>query len=195
MRPAALLPVHCDFPRSYEFKVLESYPLVNPAEEFHQFPTRLEEGDRTGIYLRVMPPGAAPWVGFFAQGFASDQVANGIYSCPAPQSICVAASGYAYLVDAVNPQNWLQIEQRPVVEVRPIPALKLLLLIGFTTITALGTDGQLWTTERLSWEGLSIRDVQGTVLHGMGWDLMADKEVPFELDLLTGISKGGARPK
>jgi hypothetical protein len=70
-----------------------------------------------------------------------------------------------------------------------------MLLVGFTTITALGADGQLWTTERLSWEGLSIREVQGNVLHGMGWDLMADKEVPFELDLLTGISKGGARPR
>jgi hypothetical protein len=195
MSAVAVPAFHYHFPRSYEIKLLESYSLVNPVEELHQFPARLEEGDRTGIYLRITPGALPAWVGFFAKGFDSSQVASGIYSCPDPDSLCVVAGGYAYMVKAADPESWVQIEQRPVVLVKPLPELKLLLFVGFTTISGLGESGRLWTTHRLSWEGISIASFQGTVLHGLGWDMMTDKEVPFEVDLVTGESKGGARPQ
>jgi hypothetical protein len=186
--------IHYVFPHHYEVKLLASYSLLHPAEKLYQFPAELEEGDRNGIHLRVMPAGSAAWIGFFALGFESGQVASGIFSCPDPDWVCVVAGGYAYAVDSANPARWMQIEQRPVTEVRAVPELKLLLFTGFTTITALGESQRLWTTERLSWEGLSVKDIQGATLHGMGWDVITDKEVPFEVDLLTGKSKGGARP-
>lgn len=186
--------IHYLFPHNYEVKLLESYSLLHPAEKLYQFPAELEEGDRGGTHLRVMPQGSAAWIGFFALGFESVEVASGIFSCPDADWICVAAGGYAYAVDTGNPARWMQIEQRPVTEVRPVPELKLLLFTGFTSITVLGESQRLWTTERLSWEGVSVKDIQGAALHGMGWDAVTDKEVPFEVDLLTGKSKGGARP-
>lgn len=182
------------FPHNYGVTLLESYSLVHPAEKLHQFPAELEEGDRSGLYLRVIPKESAVWIGFFALGFESTQVAHGIFSCPDPDWLCVVAGGYVYVVDTANPSRWMQIEQRPVVEVRPVPDLKLLLFTGFTTITGLGASRQLWTTERLSWEGVHITEIRGKVMHGFGWDAITDKEVPFEVDLLTGKSKGGARP-
>jgi len=190
----AAIHVNYVFPHNYEINVRESYSLIHPAEKLYQFPAQLEEGDRTGVYLRVAKKDCGPWIGFFAQGFDSDEVANGVYSCPDPDWLCAVARGYAYLVDSANPQRWVQIEQRPVVAVRALPELKLLLFVGFTSITVLGESQQLWTTERLSWEGISISAIQEATLHGMGWDAPADKEVPFEVDLLTGKSKGGARP-
>lgn len=186
--------LHYFFPHNYEVKVLESYALAHPAEKLHQYPAVLEEGDRTGLYLRVTPAGSPVWIGFFAQGFDSPDVACGIFSCPDPDWMCAVASGYAYLVDAADPDRWIRVEQRPVVEARAVPELNLLLFAGFTSITALGESQRLWTTERLSWEGISIADIRGATLHGMGWDAIADKEVAFEVDLLTGKSKGGARP-
>ncbi|HEY6250777.1 MAG TPA: hypothetical protein VI685_12520 [Candidatus Angelobacter sp.] len=182
------------FSHSYEVKVLESYALVHPAEKLHQYPSVLEEGDRSGLYLRVAQQGFATWIGFFAQGFDSTEVAHGVFSCPDPDWLCVVASGYAYLVDSTNPQHWIQVEQRPVAEVRTVPELKLLLFTGFTSITALGESQKLWTTERLSWEGIYVTDIHGSCLRGTGWDAIADKEVAFEVDLLTGKSEGGARP-
>jgi len=164
------------FPRNYEVKALESYSLVHPAEKFHQFPAQLEEQDRNGVYVRVVPKEAPAWIGFFALGFESEQVASGIYSCPDPNSLCVAVGGYVYI------------------EVRALPELKLLLFTGFTSITAFGEAGPLWTTEKLSWEGITAIEVKEQTLYGNGWDALADKEVPFEVDLLTGVSKGGARP-
>src|SRR5205807_7586074 len=59
------------FPRNYEAKVVESYGLVNPVEKLHHFPAMLDEGDRSGIYVRVVPQKANSWVGFFALGFES----------------------------------------------------------------------------------------------------------------------------
>lgn len=186
--------VNYAFPHNYEVKALESYSLVQAAETLHQFPTRLEEGDRTGIYLQVAPKTSAAWIGFFALGFESPQAARGVFSCPDPDWVCAVSGGYAYAVDTRNPQRWMQIEQRPVVEVKPVAELKLLLFAGFSSITALGESQRLWTTERLSWEGISLADIQGQTLHGMGWDAITDKEVAFEVDLLTGNSRGGARP-
>ena len=55
------------FPRNYEIKALESYSLVHPAEKLYQFPVQLEEADRTGVYVRVVPKEGNPWVGFFAK--------------------------------------------------------------------------------------------------------------------------------
>lgn len=188
------LSVNYVFPHNYEVRVLESYSLVNPAEKLHQYPAALEEGDRSGLYLRVVPEGSPSWIGFFFKGFDSPEVAHGIFSCPDPNWICAVASGYAFLVDVSNPERWIQIEQRPVVELRAVPELELLLFVGFTSITILGESQRICTTERLSWEGISISGIQGSCLHGMGWDAVADKEVPFELDLISGKSKGGARP-
>lgn len=187
--------IHEVFPCNCSVQALESYSLLNPAEKLYQFPARLEEGDRTGTYVRVTPGKSPAWVGFFALGFDSREVASGIYSCPDPDWLCVIAGGYGYIVNAASPDQWRQIEQRPIVQVKAVAELKLLLFVGFTSISCLGEGNHLWTSERLSWEGISISNIEGAVLHGMGWDAITDKEVPFQLDLLTGKSTGGAKPR
>ena len=80
------------------------------------------------------------------------------------------------------------------VDMRVLSQQGLLLFVGFTSITAVGSSGIAWTTERLTWEGLTITDIDGDKLLGHGWDALADKEVPFEVDLKTGKHTGGARP-
>ncbi len=182
------------FPHNYEVKLLEAAPPVHPVEKLHHYPVELEEGDRSGIYLRVTPRDGKPWTGFFALGFESGQVVSAVCSCPDPESVCAIAGGYAYMVKATDPTRWFRIEQRPVVELRALPDLGLLLFTGFTSISALDAQGLRWTTERLSWEGVTLTEISGGKLRGLGWDAMADKEVPFEVDLLTGKHTGGARP-
>ncbi|HEV3038609.1 MAG TPA: hypothetical protein VHA33_12615 [Candidatus Angelobacter sp.] len=182
------------FPRNYEAKILESYSLLNPLEKLHHFPAMLEEGDRSGIYARVTAHHGISWIGFFAMGFESEHVARGLYSCPDPNSLCVVVGGYAYVINALHPEEWMQLEQRPVMDVRPIPESKLLLFIGATTISAVGESGQQWTTGRLSWEGITVSEIDQHRLRGAGWDALKDQEVPFEVDLITGHHTGGTRP-
>jgi hypothetical protein len=98
------------------------------------------------------------------------------------------------VVKARNPAQWLRVEQSPVVDLRVLSQQGLLLFAGFTSITALGSSGVAWTTERLSWEGLTITEIDGDKLQGHGWDALTDKEAPFVVDLKTGKHTGGARP-
>lgn len=182
------------FPREYEVKVLEGPPPVHPVEKLYHYPLELEEGDRSGVYARVAPKKGQAWFGFFASGFDSPHVMNAVCSCPDPESVCVIAGGYAYVVKATNPMQWFRVEQTPVVELRTHTELQLILFEGFTSITAVGPRGIVWNTERLSWEGLRITEVRGHLLHGFGWDAPSNKEVAFELDLCTGRHEGGARP-
>jgi hypothetical protein len=183
------------FPRSYEVRVLEAAPPVHPVEKLYHYPVEMEEGDRSGAYVRVVPQGGPAWVGFFALGFDSDQVVSEVCSSPDPDSFCTVVGGYAYVVKADDPAQWFRVEQRPVVDLRVLSQYGLLLFAGFTTITAVGSAGIAWTTERLSWEGLMIIYIKGDRLLGRGWDALADKEVPFEVDLKTGKHMGGARPQ
>jgi hypothetical protein len=174
--------------------MLEAAPPVHPLEKLYHYPVELEEGDRSGAYLRVTPQDGPAWVGFFALGFDSDQVVNQVCSTPDPERFCLAVGGYAYLVKASAPAEWQRIEQRPVVDLRVLPQQQLVLFAGFTSITAFSNSGLAWTTERLTWEGLAITEIDGDKLLGHGWDALADKEVPFEVDLKTGKHTGGARP-
>jgi hypothetical protein len=187
--------LYFNFPRHYEVKLLEAAPPVHPLEKLHHYPVELEEGDRSGAYVRVASQRGPAWTGFFALGFDSNQVVSALASCPDPDSLCVVVGGYAYVVKANDPAQWFRVEQRPVVDFRSLPAQHILLFTGFTTMTAVGSAGVAWTTERLSWEGISITEISGDKLRGLGWDALADKEVRFEVDLLTGKHTGGARPQ
>ena len=182
------------FPREYEIKVLELPPPVHPLEKLYQYPVELEEGDRSGVYVRVVPRSEPPWFGFFASGFDSPQVMNAVCSCPDPQALCVVSGGYAYVVKGNDPARWFRVEQRPVVELRTATDQQLILFEGFTSISAVGPHGVAWNSERLSWEGLRVIQIRDHLLQGFGWDALADKEVAFDLDLRTGKHTGGASP-
>jgi hypothetical protein len=182
------------FPHNYVVRMLEATPPIHPIEKLYHYPVELEEGDRSGVYVRVTPRSGPSWVGFFALGFDSDQVVSALCSTPDPERFCLVVGGYAYVVKAADPAEWLRVEQRPVVDLRALPEQGVLLFAGFTSITAVGSSGIAWTTERLSWEGLTITEIDGDKLLGHGWDAPADKEVPFEVDLKTGKHTGGARP-
>ena len=111
---------------------------------------------------------------------------TGIWSCPRPDDILAVAGGYAYLADTLAPDRPLHLPLRPVTQVLPAPDANLLLLAGFHAIAAIGATGLLWETARLTWEGLTLSDIRDDQLHGLGWDMRTDRELPFTVDLDTG---------
>jgi hypothetical protein len=182
------------FARNWSAEILKTAPLIAPARQF-VYPRQIAgEEDalaRGALQLMVRPANGGAFLATCALGFTDSTMPTGVFACPNPQEMCALAGGYAYIVDTTQPEHCTHIEMKPVVEARPLVPQGLLLFVGFHSMIAWSASGPAWETARLSWEGVRITGVEGSTLHGMGWNLLTDREVAFEVDLLTGRHQGG----
>lgn len=58
-------------------------------------------------------------------------------------------------------------------------------------LVAYGRDGLKWRTKRLAWEGLEIVAVVEQTVIGEYWDIHEEAMQRFEVDLTTGLARGG----
>jgi hypothetical protein len=185
------------FPRNWSAEVLTTPPLIAPARQFTSPQQIAGEEDalaRGALLLMVRPSSGGSFLATCALGFTDAAMPTGIYACPNADELCAVAGGYAYVINTQRPAQTTHIPLKPVAEVRALETETLLLFIGFHSIVAWGTTGLAWETQRLSWEGLRLTEVVDGLLHGFGWNLMMDREVPFTVDLQTGAHQGGAAP-
>ena len=205
------------FPHTWQAEILPARPLILPARHY-VYPRHAEEVERGALEVLIrtnIPAGrkstlGAPGLAFetwesrsprpslpqpqeflatCALGFRDPAVPTGLWSTPNPDEICAVSGGYAYIIDTTSPERFTMIEYRPVLQLLPVPAENLLLFVGHHSILAWGADGQAWQSEKLSDEGVTLEDMDGPILRGLGWNLMTDKETPFALDLKTGLRK------
>jgi hypothetical protein len=189
------------FPHDWRAQVLAQPPLIAPARQF-TYPQQVAgEEDalaRGALLVLVHPSIGGTFLATCALGFTNPAMSTGIFACPNPDELCAVAGGYAYVLDTAAPDRSTHIPLKPVAEVLVLAEHRLLVFVGFHAIVAWGREGLAWQTARLSWEGIRIvgigvrADANGTAaLHGFGWNLMADKEVAFSVDLRTGAHTGG----
>ncbi len=183
------------FPANWSAEILSTPPLIAPARQF-TWPQRIAgEEDalaRGALLLQVKPLSGGSFLATCALGFRAPSALSGVWSCPRPDDLLAVAGGYAYLADTLAPDRPLHLPLRPVTQVLSAPDAGLLLLAGFHTVAAIGSNGLLWETARLTWEGLTLTDIRDGQLHGFGWDMRTDRELPFTVDLATGQHTGGA---
>ena len=186
------------FPKTWTARILTAPPLIAPARQF-VYPLRIPgEEDAMGrgaLLLDVKPAVGANFLATCALGFRDPSLPTGVFACPHADSLLAVAGGYAYLIDTLAPERCLHLPQRPVTQILPAPISTnhgdLILLAGFHNVIAIHTTGLLWTSARLSWEGVTMTDIRDDRLHGTGWNLHTDREVPFSIDLATGAHEGG----
>jgi hypothetical protein len=182
------------FASGWSAEVLTKPPMIAPARQF-TYPQQIAgEEDalaRGALLLLVRPAGGGTFLATCALGFTNPAMPTGVFACPDPQEMCAVAGGYAYVIDTAHPERCTHIALKPVVEVQVLPAQGLLLFVGFHSIVAWGAQGLAWETARLSWEGVRITGVEADVLHGLGWNLLTDRETLFSVNLLTGLHQGG----
>jgi hypothetical protein len=186
------------FPKTWTARILTAPPLIAPARQFVyplHVPGEEDAMGRGALLLDVKPAVGANFLATCALGFRDPSLPTGIFACPRADSLLAVAGGYAYLIDTLAPGQSLHLPLRPVTQILPAPASKnhadLILLAGFHTIIAIHTTGLLWTSARLSWEGVTMSEIRDGHLHGTGWNLHTDREVPFSIDLATGAHQGG----
>lgn len=185
-RPAPVLDF--SFPHRWKAEALATRPAILPARHF-VYPREVEEIERGALEVLVRPEGedAQLFLATCALGFRDPAAPTGLWSAPNPREICAVAGGYAYLIDTAAPERFLMIRYRPVLAVRPVAAEGLLLFASHRSILAWGRDGEVWESEKLSDEGVTITGAEGGVLRGTGWEMRTDKETAFALDLRTGL--------
>jgi hypothetical protein len=182
------------FSHDWRVEILATPPLIAPARQFiypRQIAGEEDALARGALQLMVRPASGGTFLATCALGFTDPAMPTGVFACPNPVQVCAVAGGYAYVIDTQQPEHSTHITLKPVVEVRPLAAQGLLLFVGFHSVMAWGRNGLAWESARLSWEGVRILSIDGDVLHGMGWNLLTDREVAFSVDLLTGQHQGG----
>jgi hypothetical protein len=182
------------FAQTWTARILSAPPMIAPARQFVYplyVPGEEDAMSRGALLLDVKPANAANFLGTCALGFREPSLPTGIFPCPRPDDLLAVAGGYAYLVDTQNPAQCLHLPLRPVTAILSAPAAGVLLLAGFHHVAAIDANGLRWQTARLSWEGVAMTEVCDNQLHGTGWNMQTDREVPFTVDLATGTHMGG----
>lgn len=177
--------VELAFRHSWQAEILRERPLILPRRQF-TYPREAEEIERGALEVMVRPGGNEPFLATFALGFADPAAPSGLWTCPGKDELCAVAGGYGYIVDTHRPERFTHLAFRPVLQIRTLQQHQLLLFAGHYALAAWGLSGQAWESPRLSSEGLRIVEIHGNELHGFGWDLLSDREVPFAIDLRTG---------
>lgn len=182
------------FSRTWSAELLHKPPLIAPARQYlypQHIPGEEDALQRGALRFIVKPATGGSFLATCALGFRDPSLPSGLWSCPHAEDLLALAGGYAYRIATSTPEKAELMEQRPVTTVLAVPSHHLILLAGFHDMLALGTEGTLWRSARLSWEGIQLNEVRGNLLHGSGWDMFSDTDKPFELDLRTGAHIGG----
>ncbi|HVC76810.1 MAG TPA: hypothetical protein VND96_09875 [Candidatus Micrarchaeaceae archaeon] len=172
------------FRPSYEVEINPEYPATGDwgIPEF-RFGTRSGIGTfRAGdtLTLRIRPEEASPWVALFAV-LDPEHYANGLFACPNPGHLLVAAGTVAYLLDVTEPGAGDDLPIGPVMHVQRPSGLDLLLIGSFTKLAAVDVAGLRWVTGRLFLDDLEL-------VHGQPGKICVQGSVgsiPGDPELLT----------
>lgn len=191
--PASIIDL--SFPHRWRAEILSARPLILPPRHY-VYPQQVEEIERGALEVLVKPMAddetvsVQQFLATCALGFRDSAVPSGVWTCPNPGELCAVAGGYAYLIDTTAPEQFTMIPYRPVLEVRALRAAGLLLFVEHRSILAWGAEGQAWESGKLSDEGITALRVENGILHGLGWQMATDEEMPFSLDLTSGKTAG-----
>ncbi len=181
--------VDVSFPRAYACEVVGEIPGGNGPRYFYPGGDTL--GGRDGVNVRVVPSGGEAWMGTFALGTFGPSGITKVLSMPNPTTLCVVARGAGYLVSVEDPLSWQLVKAVPIIDVRPVPSLRIVVFANFTELVAYGADGIAWRTKRLAWDSLKLTRVTETTAFGEYWDIRVESMQTFEVDLATGRHRGG----
>jgi len=174
------------FQCEFELEIIDRLPPAGvPAVYYSPGGTTL--GGKDGCLIQVTSRNGSRWIGMFA---GEGDVVVG--SCPDPNQFCVVAGGTAVFVNAQNPEEWSAADVDQVQEFLPLPDNKMILLVGLTVIQAVGPSGPLWTSGRLSYDGITITQIGEAYVEGEVWDPTAVTQPRFQVNLTDGKHTGGA---
>ena len=117
----------------------------------------ISPGRRAPLLVEFYPFDGEPWSGRFWGGFENGL--NEIVSWPEPNSVCVVASGVAYLGDIRTPTRWRELPPEPTQGSIIFLAHRRVVLYDRWNAYCYGVDGEVWVTGDLAIDGFSVHAV------------------------------------
>ena len=172
-----------------KYEILESLPTNGPMyisvtennENYFSagFPVRFYKNDKTN------------WVANFKPGWTNF---SSIYEIQ-NQNLLIIAGGTLYIM---NPENEKPIKVIGVgFEKGIMTKNREIVLQDQTDLTIIEQNGEYWTTERISWDGIKELEINGNQINGLSYNPMHDKNewIKFTLDIETKKLVGGSYNK
>lgn len=184
--------------------LVESFPYSYEAVAQGRLPTPddlLYFPSRPALVVQVTPHRGEPWSAAFGEDYFG--FPSGLYTTPAPDTVCVVAGGAGYFVETRDPQHgWVSLACTPVRFVLPFASYGLLVFGSFIDFVAYhlnpDDDQELtvaWRSARLGWDDLAVTRVTDDRIEGEAWHAPEDRMIGFSLDVRSGEHEGGAYPR
>jgi len=161
-------------------------PYGSPARAF---PASFERSGREGFVVEFLPDTPDAWIGNFAPGLGSY---DGVCIHPNSSDVVVFASGQGYVIDPrtreLKEEMGGAVEHLWLVDDPPGFVLDRQGLAFFRV----GPRGIHWHTRRLSWDGFKDVTFTEARITGLAWTAVDERWLPFEVEVATGLSRGGA---
>lgn len=172
------------------FEKLPGLPATGPWPE--QFSATGMGKHREGVVVRFSPAVGPAWVGNFQRGLTRFDV---VVPHPDGRQVVVIAGGQGYVVDpesrGVTDQFGGAISQVHGVSEPPLMIFE----HQGIAFEAIGPGGHAWVTPRLSWDGFRNVRIEGCKLLGEACNPVEGTYDPFEIDLVSGITRGGSKTR
>ena len=184
------LEIDLAFPHSYETERLPELPGTGKFDvPVLYFPVPKNRPEHNGLWLKMTPATAKPWVGVFKFLFDSPHTFSRVVSTPDPDCVYVISGSGGYIVKVDKPEMWETIVI-PVLSVRLFAEHQLLVFADFTSLAAYGKNGLIWRSPRLCWDELKILNMTHDTIKGTGYDPThsISNESRFAVDIVTGRS-------
>lgn len=170
------------------YEILDALPVYGP-----MYVPVTADGDSfyfsTGFVVRFARSDGSHWVANFMPGWTDF---NHIVELKLRSDLLVIAGGAGYLMDPD--------------EAKPLATFGIgytgsfnasrdrIVLEDITDLTIVEANGTHWRTEQISWDGLRIKAVEGTLVSGVAYDPLydADEWVDFTYDLDKRTLIGGS---
>ena len=159
--------------------------------DVYYYPGASAEGGKDGVIVSFVSNQGLKWQGVFAFGDISRNAISGIFNLSGSDKFYIISKGAGYIISVNDPVDWAEIDAAPILNVKVSEALQIIVFADYTGLIAYNNDGIVWRSVQLVYDGFKIISVKDSILIGTYFDPRNDEETMFEVDLTTGVSKGG----
>ncbi|MNS52383.1 hypothetical protein D3C72_850960 [compost metagenome] len=169
------------------YELLKSLPAYGPMHI--AFSNNGQPFYSEGVAIRFYKKDGTDWVGNFAPGSTELTEIITLHNCPYP---LVISNGSCYLIDidsglpiAILGNDYTQLY---------VASRNRYILVDSIAITIVEPDGNYWHTERISWDGLKVLNVERNIITGEAFSptVEADEWHSFSYDIDSRILQGGS---